>query len=37
MYHGSKPWITDFNDPHYKAAARSIKTGTKMTLIYSLV
>ena len=24
MFHGSKPWITDFNDPHYTAAARAI-------------
>lgn len=25
MFHGSKPWITDYNDPHYKAASNSIK------------
>lgn len=25
MFHGSKPWITDYNDPHYQAAAKSIK------------
>ena len=27
MFHGAKPWVTDFKHPQYQAAARSIQKG----------
>lgn len=27
MGHGGKPWVSDFNHPHYMAGRRALKTG----------
>lgn len=27
MGHGGKPWVSDFNHPHYQAGRRALKTG----------
>jgi nonspecific dipeptidase len=27
MGHGGKPWVSDFNHPHYMAGRRAMKTG----------
>lgn len=27
MGHGGKPWVSDFNHPHYLAGRRALKTG----------
>ena len=27
MGHGGKPWVSDFNHPHYMAGRKAVKTG----------
>lgn len=29
MGHGAKPWVSDFNHPHYMAGRKAMKTGTE--------
>ena len=28
MGHGGKPWVSDFNHPHFIAGRKAMKTGT---------
>lgn len=29
MGHGGKPWVSDFNHPHYMAGRKALKTGSR--------
>lgn len=32
MGHGGKPWVSDFNHPHYMAGRKALKTGQTSSL-----
>ena len=34
MYHGGKPWVADFNHPHYQAARNAIVKGYSILLTF---